>query len=114
MALTCGFVGGSAVYGQKRSSFVVSNCAVTSVRRSQAAPRWSMAKVAKFGPFTPVVVAARVVIGEKQFNRIRGKAIALHSQTITNFCSFVGADGKMRAGLIGLAKQNGNTLGFLS
>jgi len=35
-------------------------------------------------------------------------------QTITNFCSFVGADGKMRAGLIGLAKQNGNTLGFLS
>lgn len=32
-----------------------------------------MGKQAAFGPFTPVVVAARNVIGEKRFNQIRGK-----------------------------------------
>jgi hypothetical protein len=38
-----------------------------------------MGKQAAFGPFTPVVVAARSVIGEKKFNQIRGKVIVLHS-----------------------------------
>ena len=32
------------------------------------------------GPFTPLVVVARNVIGKKDFNQLRGKAISLHSQ----------------------------------
>jgi hypothetical protein len=36
-----------------------------------------MGKQAAFGPFTPVVVAARSVLGEKRFNQIRGKVCKL-------------------------------------
>lgn len=32
------------------------------------------------GPFAPLVVQARNIIGKKQFNKLRGKAISLHSQ----------------------------------
>ena len=32
-----------------------------------------MGKQAAFGPFTPAVIAARSVLGEKRFNQIRGK-----------------------------------------
>lgn len=32
------------------------------------------------GPFAPLVVVVRNVVGEKDFNKLRGKAIALHSQ----------------------------------
>lgn len=32
------------------------------------------------GPFAPLVVQARNVIGKKEFNKLRGKAISLHSQ----------------------------------
>lgn len=32
-----------------------------------------MGKQAAFGPFTPIVVATRQVVGEKRFNQIRGK-----------------------------------------
>ncbi len=32
------------------------------------------------GPFAPLVVQARNVIGKKRFNKLRGKAISLHSQ----------------------------------
>lgn len=32
------------------------------------------------GPFAPLVRAARNVIGKKEFNKLRGKAISLHSQ----------------------------------
>ncbi|THU73309.1 hypothetical protein C4D60_Mb04t21470 [Musa balbisiana] len=45
------------------------------------------------GVFAPVVVLARNVIGRKRFNQLRGKAIALHSQVITEFCKAIGADG---------------------
>ena len=82
------------------------------VDREQA--RWTMAKVSKFGPFTPAVIATKLVIGEKNLNRVRGKGIALHSQAITAFCEFTGAGPKMRQSLIRTAKENGNTLGFLS
>lgn len=73
-----------------------------------------MGKKSKFGPFTPAVIATRVVIGEKRLNKLRGKSIALHSQVITAFCEFTGAGPKMRQKLIRQAKDNGNTLGFLS
>nr|AJS13481.1 PGR5 [Erycina pusilla] len=66
------------------------------------------------GIFAPVVVFTRNIIGKKRFNQLRGKAIALHSQVITEFCKTIGADGKQRQGLIRLAKKNGEKLGFLA
>jgi hypothetical protein len=70
-------------------------------------------KVAKFGIFSPAVIAAKIILGETKLNKIRGKAIALHSQAITEFCYFVGAQGKMRNRIIKKAKTNGDELGFL-
>ncbi|XP_068666079.1 protein PROTON GRADIENT REGULATION 5, chloroplastic-like [Aristolochia californica] len=66
------------------------------------------------GLFAPLVVLTRNIIGKKRFNQFRGKAIALHSQVITEFCKTIGADGKQRQGLIRLAKKNGERLGFLA
>ncbi|GLJ38831.1 hypothetical protein SUGI_0791370 [Cryptomeria japonica] len=66
------------------------------------------------GLFAPVVVVVRNVVGKKTFNSLRGKAIALHSQVITEFCKSIGADAKQRQGLIRLAKKNGEKLGFLA
>ncbi|RAL38348.1 unnamed protein product [Cuscuta campestris] len=66
------------------------------------------------GLFAPIVVIARDIIGKKRFNQLRGKAIALHSQVITEFCKSIGADPKQRQGLIRLAKKNGERLGFLA
>mmetsp|Transcript_5051 Transcript_5051/g.7037 ORF Transcript_5051/g.7037 Transcript_5051/m.7037 type:complete len:117 (-) Transcript_5051:199-549(-) len=112
-----GFIGSLNVgVGSKAgSSFVCSNQRpVRSVSVARNEPRWSMAKVAKFGVFSPAVIATRVVVGEKRFNKLRGKGIALHSQVIGDFCKYIGAEPKVRTGLIGLAKNNGNTLGFLS
>lgn len=93
------------------SSF--SGAAVCQRRQPQAA-KWTMGKVSKFGPFTPAVIATRLVIGDKALNKLRGKGIALHSQAITAFCEFTGAGPKMRQKLIRQAKNNGDTLGFLS
>ncbi|XP_022760342.1 protein PROTON GRADIENT REGULATION 5, chloroplastic-like [Durio zibethinus] len=66
------------------------------------------------GLFAPIVVVTRQIIGKKRFNQPRGKAIALHSQVITEFCKSIGADAKQRQGLIRLAKKNGERLGFLA
>ncbi|GLT77708.1 hypothetical protein SLA2020_492700 [Shorea laevis] len=66
------------------------------------------------GLFAPIVVLTRNIIGKKRFNQLRGKAIALHSQVITEFCRSIGADAKQRQGLIRLAKKNGERLGFLA
>ncbi|KAK4767514.1 hypothetical protein SAY87_023709 [Trapa incisa] len=66
------------------------------------------------GLFAPIVVVTRDIIGKKRFNQLRGKAIALHSQVITEFCKSIGADAKQRQGLIRLAKKNGERLGFLA
>ncbi|XP_057478893.1 protein PROTON GRADIENT REGULATION 5, chloroplastic-like [Actinidia eriantha] len=66
------------------------------------------------GLFAPIVVVTRNIIGKKPFNQLRGKAIALHSQVITEFCKSIGADAKQRQGLIRLAKKNGEVLGFLA
>jgi len=44
-----------------------------------------MGKVSANGPFTPLVIALRSVVGEKKFNQIRGKGITLHSQ-VYKFC----------------------------
>ncbi|KAJ6430260.1 hypothetical protein OIU84_021627 [Salix udensis] len=66
------------------------------------------------GLFAPIVVVTRQVVGKKRFNQLRGKAIAVHSQVITEFCKSIGADPKQRQGLIRLAKKNGERLGFLA
>ncbi|KAE8670413.1 Protein PROTON GRADIENT REGULATION 5 [Hibiscus syriacus] len=66
------------------------------------------------GLFAPLVVVTRQIVGKKRFNQLRGKAIALHSQVINEFCKAIGADGKQRQGLIRLAKKNGERLGFLA
>ncbi|CAL0303177.1 unnamed protein product [Lupinus luteus] len=66
------------------------------------------------GIFAPIVVITRDIVGKKSFNQIRGKAIALHSQVITEFCKSIGAEAKQRQGLIRLAKKNGEWLGFLA
>ncbi|KAK9839792.1 hypothetical protein WJX81_002061 [Elliptochloris bilobata] len=66
------------------------------------------------GPFTPLVIVVRNAMGKKEFNQFRGKAISLHSQVIKDFGKNVGVDSKQVQGLIRLAKQNGEKLGFLS
>ena len=64
-------------------------------------------------PFGPIVRFVRGIIGVKKLNTIRGRAIASHSQVIGDFCKFVGANQKLRQGLIRVAKTNGHKLGFL-
>eukprot|EP00879_Flechtneria_rotunda_P014635 GHRR01015294.1.p1 GENE.GHRR01015294.1~~GHRR01015294.1.p1 ORF type:complete len:152 (+),score=7.07 GHRR01015294.1:404-859(+) len=41
------------------------------------------------GPFSPMVVIVRKMMGDKEFNKLRGKAISVHSQgeaIITSWC----------------------------
>jgi hypothetical protein len=98
------------------SSFVVSQGA--SAAYTAPAPRRSsssslyMGNMAKFGVFSPAVYASKVVLGQDRLNKIRGKAISLHSEKIGQFCEWVGAY-HMRTRLIKKAKVNGDTLGFL-
>eukprot|EP00325_Prymnesiales_sp_UTEX-LB-985_P002363 CAMPEP_0174715234 /NCGR_PEP_ID=MMETSP1094-20130205/20876_1 /TAXON_ID=156173 /ORGANISM="Chrysochromulina brevifilum, Strain UTEX LB 985" /LENGTH=113 /DNA_ID=CAMNT_0015914769 /DNA_START=25 /DNA_END=366 /DNA_ORIENTATION=- len=69
---------------------------------------------AKDGPFTPIVLAAKVVLGEPTLLKLRGKGIAYHSQYINEFCSEFGVPKKVNQGLIKKAKAVGSDLGFLS
>ncbi|GKZ01201.1 hypothetical protein MPSEU_001071500 [Mayamaea pseudoterrestris] len=71
-----------------------------------------MGNVAKFGVFSPAVVVAKLVLGQEKLNKIRGKAIALHSEKISQFSEWLGAY-HLRTKLIKKAKQNGDVLGFL-
>lgn len=65
------------------------------------------------GFFSPIVKFASGILGVKKLNTVRGKAISAHSQVINQFCKYVGADQKLRQGLIRVAKTNGSKLGFL-
>jgi hypothetical protein len=64
--------------------------------------------------FAPIVIQVRQFMGTKEFNQLRGKAIALHSKAITNFCNKVGIESAKRQGYIRLAKENGKRLGLLA
>jgi len=64
--------------------------------------------------FAPIVILVRSQMGKVKFNQLRGKAIALHCQTITNVCNRLGVDAKQRQALIRAAKSNGKTLGLLA
>lgn len=110
-ALLSGAVGGG-------SSFVVSSPRQQQQKKRTASTAAGsstglhMASQAKFGLFSPAVYATKFAIGQARLNKIRGKAISLHSQAIGEFCMFAGAY-HMRTRLIKLAKNNGNDLGFL-
>ncbi len=64
--------------------------------------------------FAPIVVVVRNLIGKAQFNKLRGKAIAKHSQVITNVCNLLGIERTTRQNLIRTARDNGKRLGFLA
>ncbi|XP_021899551.1 protein PROTON GRADIENT REGULATION 5, chloroplastic [Carica papaya] len=104
---------GSGIIGEEHGVLVK---AVPSVRVAKPVRSRPMMKNINEGRgvFAPIVVVARNLIGKKRFNQLRGKAIALHSQVITEFCKSIGADAKQRQGLIRLAKKNGEKLGFLA
>lgn len=64
--------------------------------------------------FAPLVVLVQKLMGNSEFLQLRGKAIAWHSRTITNFCNRVGIDRTRRQNLIRLARDNGKRLGLLA
>lgn len=64
--------------------------------------------------FAPLVVLVRNWVGDTDFVKLRGKAIALHSQAITNFCNRFGIDRTQRQNWIRLARDNGKRLGLLA
>lgn len=103
---------------QMGSSFVVSQRARPSAPTNVCPARSGVSslhmggKNAKFGIFSPAVYGAKIVLGEGELKKIRGKAISIHSGTIGDFTKWIGA-GHMRVNLIKLAKVNGDTLGFL-
>jgi hypothetical protein len=64
--------------------------------------------------FAPIVVLIRKQMGDPKFIRVRGKAIALHSQVITKFCNQFGIDRTRRQNWIRMARDNGKRLGLLA
>ena len=104
--------GGSSFVVSQRASVHAASIATPSARVNHARPGMFMGPKAKFGVFSPAVYGARVVLGSDKLNKIRGKAIALHSEKISEFCTFVGAY-HLRTKLIKKAKTNGDILGFL-
>ncbi len=93
------------------STFVIAQrFHIVSTCRSQTS--LSMGSSAKFGIFSPAVYVAKIVLGQDKLNKIRGKAISLHSEAIGDFCLWAGAY-HLRTKLIKKAKTNGDTLGFL-
>lgn len=98
---------------QGGSDFVASQRPrVTIVRPQHRHNSIQMGSQAKFGIFSPAVYVAKLALGEKKLNSIRGKAISLHSQAIGEFCEWAGAY-HLRTRLIKKAKTNGDSLGFL-
>jgi hypothetical protein len=64
--------------------------------------------------FAPLVILVSQRMGKVKFNQLRGKMIALHCQTITNFCNQIGLESQVRQNLIRRAKSNGKRLGLLA
>lgn len=58
--------------------------ALSASTAAAAAPRREVSRMGNKGsggPFAPLVVVVRNIVGEKDFNKLRGKAISLHSQS---------------------------------
>lgn len=64
--------------------------------------------------FAPIVILARIALGQSKFVQLRGKAIALHSKAITNICNRLGIERTTRQNMIRLARDNGKRLGLLA
>ncbi|ELS05570.1 hypothetical protein Xen7305DRAFT_00053170 [Xenococcus sp. PCC 7305] len=64
--------------------------------------------------FAPIVVLFRNSLGKAKFNKLRGKAIALHSKVITNVCNRLGIERTARQNFIRTARDNGKKLGLLA
>ncbi|NER81274.1 MAG: electron transporter [Leptolyngbya sp. SIO1D8] len=64
--------------------------------------------------FAPVVLIIRKVMGDPDFLKLRGQAIALHSKVITNVCNRFDIDRSRRQSMIRLARDNGKRLGLLA
>ena len=64
--------------------------------------------------FAPLVVRLDHVLGHQRFMRLRGKAIATHTQIINQFCDSVGLERPCRQHLIKVAHHNGKKLGLLA
>lgn len=64
--------------------------------------------------FAPLVVLIRQQLGDKDFLKLRGQAIALHSKVITHFCNRFGITRDRRQAMIRLARDNGKRLGLLA
>ena len=103
-------VGSTFVVSQRSAAVAVRPAATTFSPRSNM--EMMGGKVAKFGVFSPAVYGAKAVLGTDKLNKVRGKAISLHSQAIGEFCQWAGA-GHMRTRIIKKAKTNGDILGFL-
>lgn len=99
--------GSSFVISQRPRASMPSACPART-----GASSLQMGSQAKFGIFSPAVYGAKIVLGNDKLNKIRGKAISLHSQYIGDFCEWAGAY-HLRTRLIKKAKTNGDTLGFL-
>ena len=64
--------------------------------------------------FAPIVIVVRNWMGKVKFNKVRGKAIALHSKTITKICNYFGIESSRRQNFIRTARDNGKWLGLLA
>ena len=96
--------------GEPQSLLFPSGTRVNS--RSIATKLYMGGKMSKFGIFSPAVYVAKFALGTDRLNKVRGKAISLHSQYIGDFCEWIGAY-HLRTQLIKKAKTNGDILGFL-
>lgn len=96
--------------GEPQSLLVPPGTRVNS--RATATKLYMGGKMSKFGIFSPAVYVAKVALGTDRLNKVRGKAISLHSQYIGDFCEWIGAY-HLRTQLIKKAKTNGDILGFL-
>jgi len=59
--------------------------AVEAAPKKKVAPKKKGGAVHKQGIFSPAVLAAKAVLGDEQLNKIRAKAISMHSDVIASF-----------------------------
>lgn len=116
LAIAVAAVNAFTVGSQSGTSFVISQrprAATTAACPARSGvSSLQMGKMAKFGIFSPAVYGAKIALGTDKLNKLRGKAISLHSQYIGEFCEWAGAY-HLRTKLIKKAKTNGDILGFL-
>ena len=78
--------------------------------KAKKAPKKKVGGHGQDGLFAPAVVAAKNVLGENELNKIRAKAISLHSKVITNFVDTSDTEfgNRVLEALFSLADQDSN------